>query len=360
LHGSSSLVAWDRVRHGKAQGGLGIKDLGLQNSCLLVKLLHTLFAGEDSSWALWARQHVNMVSLEGDLQGHHWEALRELLPLYRAITTISIGNGRNTSFWHDVWLGDESLADRFPLLLSHCKSTTRSVQNMCETGLQQHLVPRLSTAATAELVQVQEIMANTQLSTAPDRRLSPMIALDGKLQTSTLYKLLKSSQGEPDATAKFIWSSSTPPRVQFFGWLLVHDRVQSKTNLHRRKIVDAVVCDLCGDCPETATHLIFECPVASSFWRTVGVQVPAGFCVSSLHQLPKPAHVPSKHFETLILLCCWQIWKRRNGVIFRQEDMSLQQLIASCRSESKVWAARLPHKDVAVGDQWCSFFSLAM
>ena len=184
-----------------AQGGLGIKDLGLQNSCLLVKLLHTLFAGEDSSWALWARQHVNMVSLEGDLQGHHWEALRELLPLYRAITTISIGNGRNTSFWHDVWLGDESLADRFPLLLSHCKSTTQSVQNMCETGLQQHLVPRLSTAATAELVQVQDIMANTQLSTAPDRRLSPMIALDGKLQTSTLYKLLKSSQGEPDATA---------------------------------------------------------------------------------------------------------------------------------------------------------------
>lgn len=92
-----------------------------------------------------------------------------------------------------------------------------------------------------------------------------MIALDGKLQTSTLYKLLKSSQGEPDATAKFIWSSSTPPRVQFFGWLLVHDRVQSKTNLHRRKIVDAVVCDLCGDCPETATHLIFEClwPAAS-------------------------------------------------------------------------------------------------
>jgi len=40
-----------------------------------------------------------MVSLEGDLQGHHWEALRELLPLYRAITTVSIGNGRNTSFW---------------------------------------------------------------------------------------------------------------------------------------------------------------------------------------------------------------------------------------------------------------------
>src|SRR6185312_13422962 len=64
-HGSISLVAWDRVRHGKAQGGLGIKDLGLHNSCLLVKLLHTLFAGKDSSWALWARQHVNMHGVIG-------------------------------------------------------------------------------------------------------------------------------------------------------------------------------------------------------------------------------------------------------------------------------------------------------
>ena len=45
-HGSSCLVAWDKVKQGKTQGGLGIKDLGLQNSCLLIKLLHKLFAGE--------------------------------------------------------------------------------------------------------------------------------------------------------------------------------------------------------------------------------------------------------------------------------------------------------------------------
>jgi len=301
-----------------------------------------------------------MASLEGDLQGNHWDALRDLLPVYRAITTVAIGNGRHTSFWHDVWTGDESLAERFSLLLSHCKTTTQSVQRMWETGLQHHLVHRLSAAAAAELVAVQEIMASTQLSAAPDVRLSPMIAQDGKLQTSTPYKLLMSSQGAPDASAKFIWSSSTPPRVQFFGWLLVHGRVQSKANLHKRKIVDDAVCDLCSASPETATHLIFECPVASTFWRTVGIQVPAGFCVDFLHQLPHPAHVPGEHFETLVLLCCWQIWKRRNGIIFRQEDMSLQQLVAGCRSEARVWAVRLPRKDVAVGDQWCSFFSLAM
>ncbi|GJN38186.1 hypothetical protein PR202_gb27204 [Eleusine coracana subsp. coracana] len=34
------LVAWDMVTRPKIQDGLGIKDLGLQISCLLVKLIH--------------------------------------------------------------------------------------------------------------------------------------------------------------------------------------------------------------------------------------------------------------------------------------------------------------------------------
>jgi len=187
-----------------------------------------------------------MASLEGGLHGHHWDSLRELLPIYRAITTVDIGDGRSTSFWYDVWLGDDCLADRYPSLLSHCRTTAQTVQDVCETGLRRHLVPHLSRAAAAELAAVEEIAENTCLSEARDKRLSPMITLDGSLQTSTLYMLLRSGQGAPDAAAKFIWSASTPPRVQFFGWLLIHDRVQSKANLHKKKILEDVVCDLCG------------------------------------------------------------------------------------------------------------------
>jgi len=53
-----------------------------------------------------------------------------------------------------------------------------------------------------------------------------------------LYKLLKSNQSQPDAKAKFIWSSSTPLRVQFFGWLLINDKIQSRVNLQKRKVLE--------------------------------------------------------------------------------------------------------------------------
>jgi hypothetical protein len=64
-------------------------------------------------------RHANIASLDGELAGPQWAALRELLPLYQAITTVQLGNGRSTSFWFDVWHEDDCLADRFPALLSH-------------------------------------------------------------------------------------------------------------------------------------------------------------------------------------------------------------------------------------------------
>jgi hypothetical protein len=39
------------------------------------------------------RHHANIASLDGELAGPHWAALRELLPLYQAITTVQLGNG---------------------------------------------------------------------------------------------------------------------------------------------------------------------------------------------------------------------------------------------------------------------------
>ena len=130
-----------------------------------------------------------------------------------------------------------------------------------------------------------------------------------------------------DATASsptsIFWRSCAPPRVQFFGWLLIHDRVQSKANLHKKKILEDAVCDLCGCTAETTAHMMFGCSVASSFWRAIGVQVPAGFEISSLHEIPKPPQVPCAHFEMLILLCCWQLWKRRNGTSAHSADVQV-------------------------------------
>jgi hypothetical protein len=52
-HGSKCLVAWENVCATKNDGGLGVKDLELQNRCLLMKFINKLFSHDPAPWKNW-------------------------------------------------------------------------------------------------------------------------------------------------------------------------------------------------------------------------------------------------------------------------------------------------------------------
>jgi hypothetical protein len=104
-------------------------------------------------------------------------------------------------------------------------------------------------------------------------------------------------------------------------WLLVHGRIQCKSNLFRKKVVDSPSCEVCNLADETPSHLVGECDFATQFWMKLGIQllVTGVGTDSEMHLISAPPHAPAKHFSTFIALCCWMLWKRRNGVVFRNE-----------------------------------------
>jgi hypothetical protein len=194
-------------------GGLGIKDLGLQNIYLMLKLLHKLHCNRDSASATWVRRRACVASLTGDIYGGHWDVLRVLLPLYQALTSIQLGDGSTSSFWRDVWYEDDTLADVYPALFSHCSSKEITVKQVLQEGLQQFLVPRLSLAVASELQQVEHILSSTTLSTEPDKRVTPFTKEGNALDTRTLYRLLKARGQQRDDRVVFVWQNHAPPRV---------------------------------------------------------------------------------------------------------------------------------------------------
>ena len=91
---ASCLVAWLQVCNPKEHGGLGIKDMGTQNICLLLKLIRKLHCPQSSAWAQWVQGRACISSLKGDIYGDHWEVLRSLLPLYiRRLPLCSLVTG---------------------------------------------------------------------------------------------------------------------------------------------------------------------------------------------------------------------------------------------------------------------------
>ena len=70
----------------------------------------------------------------------------------------------------------------------------------------------------------------------------------------------------------WLWKSKCTPRIKFFGWLLLVDRLNTRNMLRRRHFhVDAgyscVMCNL--DLEEDIQHLFFHCPFATSCWRSL-------------------------------------------------------------------------------------------
>jgi hypothetical protein len=157
------------------------------------------------------------------------------------------------------------------------------------------------------------------------------------------------------SAAKFIWDSHAPPRVQFFVWLLIHGRVQCRVNLCRKSIVDSPMCEVCNQAEEMGEHIIFDFPFAQEFWLNLGFHSNQTHSNDRLINVQCPSAFPKQHFSTFMALCYWHHWKRRNGIVFRDEVATIRQTVRLIEADAKLWERRLPKKDRTTADAWCQF-----
>jgi hypothetical protein len=120
--------------------------------------------------------------------GNHWSALRTLLPAYRCITKVQIGDGTSTTFWWDSWLDDTSLVPRFSCLLSHCSHPDASISEVLDRGHSTLLVPRLSHQAANELIEVEALINNVELHQHSDIWSSKFARPLSNLDIAGLYR----------------------------------------------------------------------------------------------------------------------------------------------------------------------------
>lgn len=149
----------------------------------------------------------------------------------------------------------------------------------------------------------------------------------------------------------FVWRNFAPAHVKFFGWLLMQNRIQCKTNLEKKGLLPDALCELCKLHDEDADHIITGCPFARSFWRRIGWQ-PKDVC--RLWETRAPSRTPREATSTFLLLCCWELWKYRHDVVFRGMAPSVDRLLTTCRATAALWQRRLPSYSTASSTFWRS------
>jgi hypothetical protein len=127
---------------------------------------------------------------------------------------------------------------------------------------------RLSQQALEELQQVELLLLDVSLSDTNDIRSCFFADNNQHLLSGLIYKAsMRSNSTCP--SYQFIWKNIAIPRVKFFGWLLTKERINCKSNLLTKKVLQDASCDICGHASETADHIISGCLFAKTFWSHI-------------------------------------------------------------------------------------------
>jgi hypothetical protein len=179
--------------------GLGIKNLHVQNICLLLKFSFKTLQQENIPWRRWISELSPYPLSQGANSSSLGKTIYKNIETMPTITPCSVISGENTLFWQDRWLLPEPLAKTHPAIYSHHISPNALICEILEVGLSHGLRNRLSTVMAAELASLMSMLQDIYLADGKDRR----TMLNGaKFSTSATYDILQDSQH--DALTKHI------------------------------------------------------------------------------------------------------------------------------------------------------------
>jgi hypothetical protein len=256
--GAQCKVAWDTVCRPTEEGGLNIKNLEIQNTCLLLKFIHKLHTSNRSSWAKWIKTYVykghKRLGDKLSVCSSSWRSLMPLIQLYRDLTWVTIGDGTSTCFWLDSWIGKKPLSIQYPALFSHVQNPNITVAESCtELGWQIRLRHLTSLRAENELLNRLEQIS---LREEPDERYM-RFGPDKKFLVKGCYHALNFG-GTTIPGHKEVWDSWAPKKCKIFAWLALHNRLNTRARLARRGIIEDTNCPFDCQTEEILTHLLFH------------------------------------------------------------------------------------------------------
>ncbi|WVZ60787.1 LOW QUALITY PROTEIN: hypothetical protein U9M48_010767 [Paspalum notatum var. saurae] len=258
------LVKWSRACEEKKRGGLGIKSLPKLNISLLCKWWWKLET-EDGLWQdIIQKKHLKNTTVRnvsrrlGD--SPVWGDLLKVKEYYLQGRGIIVGNGDKTLLWHDIWLGDIPLCDKFPMLYAICDSRQINIKEVLACNLQIRFSRWLYPELRTQWNRICDLLGNINGQNGGDTIIWRW-GQRKQFSVKSLYNAL--SLGVQGPELKHVWRSKIPPKIKIFLWLLQNGVLLTKDNLVKRKWVGNPLCSFC-DQVETIDHLFFLCPVAKT------------------------------------------------------------------------------------------------
>jgi hypothetical protein len=164
-----------------------------------------------------------------------------LIDLYRAMTIVTVGKGKNTAFWLDSWLNKKPLACQYShLFFSHVVNKNVTVLDCrSDLGWQIRTRPLTSQRTEHELLQLLNQLDGFQIDLEDARELR--FRRTKEFTVKTIHFMLTFG-GVLCPVAQDIWSSLAPKKCKIFTWQAAKGRLKTRDILAKKNIIENALC----------------------------------------------------------------------------------------------------------------------
>ncbi|MFS7998767.1 putative reverse transcriptase zinc-binding domain-containing protein [Helianthus anomalus] len=156
------------------------------------------------------------------------------------------------------------------------------------------------------------------------------------------------------------WSKWIPVKCNVHAWRAEMDKIPTAMALRSRNIeFEDTMCPLCGSDDETSNHLF---TLACRVWLFVARWCKvAPFAVNTVRELLDihdhiGLHGLAKEiFHGIVLICCWSLWRVRNGVKLSNSQARIEEICSEIKSVSFLWFSSRSKDRTLSWSKWCNF-----
>ncbi|GJZ64168.1 hypothetical protein Tco_0620589, partial [Tanacetum coccineum] len=276
LKRGKAKIAWEDICLPKSEGGLGLCNLEVFNFALMTTHIWNIISSKESLWVRW----IHTYKLRGrtiydvpvkDEMSWGWHKLLQLRDIMRPFFWVKLGNGNSTSLWYDNWCSSSPLINYL---------TSRDISR--EGFLLTNTVADLVSNGTWSWPQ-------SWLLKAPDLGLITCPALvssvadlwqwrdqNGNISSFSVAKAWEAirPRGNLVAWSRIVWFSHNIPFHAFHLWLVMRHGLKTHDKIRQWDVrgdtdLNLLRCALCDNCPDSHTHLFFECTFSAKVWSYV-------------------------------------------------------------------------------------------